>query len=522
MPGKIMAAADAVRLVQDRDTVVLVGSGGGVMEPGLLLRALQARYVETGHPRDLTLVHITGVGDREGGGTDRFALPGFVRRVIGGHWSWAVKLGEMACANEIEAYNLPQGVLSHLMREIAAGRPGLITKVGMRTFVDPRAEGGRMSQAAREDLVKVVTLDGEEYLFYKAFPVTAALIRGTTADEQGNVTFEHEGLFLDALTAAQAARRCGGSVIVQVKRVTETGTLMHPMMVKVPGILVDAVVLDENQRQTNDIQFDPSLCGETRKPLEATPPMEMSERKAIARRAAMELWPGAVVNLGLGIPDGVGLVSVEEGLFDSVSITVELGPIGGVPLPGRNFGLARNPLAILDQPSMFDFYHGGGLDIAFLGFAQVDRSGNVNVSKVGGRIIGTGGFIDISQCSKKVVFCGTFTTGGTEVSIAETGLKIVRDGQTEKFVNTVDQITFSGEYARERGQSVLYVTERAVFQLRPEGLTLVEVAPGVDVEREILERMEFRPAIASDLKIMDVRIFRRSPMGLNGDPGWRV
>lgn len=521
MPGKILAASEAVKFVRDQDTVVLVGSGGGTMEPTLLLKALQERYVETKHPRDLTLVHITGIGDREGGGADRFSLPGFVRRVIGGHWYWSVNLCKMAYANEIEAYNLPQGVISHLIREIAAGRPGLITKVGMKTFADPRVEGGKLNEAAKEDLVKVITIDGEEYLFYKAFPVTVALIRGTTADEQGNITFEHEGVCLDALTAAQAAKNCGGKVLVQVKRVTETGTLMHPMMVKVPGILVDAVVVDENQRQTHDIHFDPSLCGETRQPLGAAPSMEMSERKVIARRAAMELRPGAVINLGFGMPDGVGSVSVEEGIANLINLTVELGPIGGVPLLGRNFGIARNPLAIIDQPSMFDFYHGGGLDITFLGFGQVDRAGNVNVSKLGGRIIGTGGFVDISQCSKKVVFCGTFTAGGIEVNVSDAGPKIVQEGRIKKFVQAVDQITFSGEYARERGQSVLYVTERAVFQLRPEGLTLVEVAPGIDIERDILGQMEFRPVIAADLKTMDMRLYQQSPMGLKNDPAWR-
>lgn len=517
MAGKVLAAREAVGLVQDRDTVVVVGSGWGVMEPSLLLEALQDRYAQTGHPRDLTLVHIVGLGDRQGGGADRFALPGFVRRVIGGHWYWSANLSKMAQADGVEAYNLPQGVMSHLMRQIAAGGPGVVTKVGMRTFADPRVEGGKLNRAAREDLVKVITIEGEEYLFYKAFPVTVALIRGTTADEQGNVTFEHEGVCLDAPAAAQAAKNCGGKVLVQVKRITETGTLMHPMMVKVPGILVDAVVVDENQRQTNDIHFDPSLCGEIRQPLGTTSPMKMSERKVIARRAAMELRPGAVINLGFGMPDGVGSVSVEEGIADLTNLTIELGPIGGLPLLGRNFGVARNPLAIMDQPIMFDFYHGGGLDIAFLGFGQVDRAGNVNVSKLGGRIIGAGGFVDISQSSRKVVFCGTFTAGGLEVSVSDTGPEIVQEGRIKKFLEVVDQITFSGEYARERGQHVLYVTERAVFQLRREGLTLVEVAPGIDIERDILAQMEFRPVIAADLKTMDMRLYRQSPMGLKND-----
>ncbi|MCR4403650.1 MAG: acyl CoA:acetate/3-ketoacid CoA transferase [Firmicutes bacterium] len=517
MAGKVLPASEAVRLIQDRDTVVVVGSGWGVMEPSLLLEALQKRYAQTGHPRDLALVHIVGLGDRQGGGADRFALPGFVRRVIGGHWYWSVNLWKMACADQFEAYNLPQGVLSHLLRQIASGGPGVVTKVGMRTFADPRVEGGKLNKAASEDLVKVVTIEGDEYLLYKAFPVHATLIRGTTSDEQGNITFEHEGVCLDALAAAQAAKNCGGKVLVQVKRITETGTLMHPMMVKVPGILVDAVVVDENQRQTNDICFDPSLCGETRRPLETTPPMKMSERKVIARRAAMEIRPGAVINLGFGMPDGVGSVSAEEGIADLINLTIELGPIGGLPLLGRNFGIAWNPLAIVDQPSMFDFYHGGGLDITFLGFGQVDRAGNVNVSKLGGRIIGTGGFIDISQCSKKVVFCGTFTAGGMEVMVSDAGPRILREGRTRKFVQNVDQITFSGEYARERGQTVLYVTERAVFQLRPEGLTLVEIAPGIDIEQDVLAQMGFRPIVADDLKTMDMRLYRQSPMGLKND-----
>ncbi len=516
MENKVISAAEAVKLIQDGQTIVVGGSGGGVTEAGGLLKALEARYLEEKHPKNLTVVHTTGIGDREETGINQLAHEGLVKREIGGHYGMSPKLTKMVVDNQIEAYNFPQGVIAHLYREIAAHRAGVLTQVGMGTYVDPRQRGGRLNDKTTEDLVELVNLAGRDWLFYKAFPLDVALLRGTTADEKGNISMEHEPALLEALAVAQAVHNSGGKVIVQVKRMARTGTL-DARMVRIPHFLVDAVVVDPDQWQVRTRFFDPSLCGEVKIPLQDIPPLPFNERKVIARRAAMEIPPNSVINLGFGMPDGVASIVVEEGLDDLTTLTIEQGLVGGVPQGGVIFGCAANPEMIVDQPAQFDFYDGGGLDLTCLGAAQIDAKGNVNVSRFGGSFVGCGGFINISQNAKKVVFCGTFTAGGLRPVIENGRMRIETEGRHQKFIPEVQEITFSGEYARSIGQTVLFVTERAVFELGADGLTLIEVAPGIDPEKDVLANMGFKPKLAKDIKEMDGRIFKDTRMGLRED-----
>lgn len=505
--SKILTADEAVQAIKDNSTVVVGGAGGGLAEPTELLLSLEERFLSTASPRDLTFVHITGVGDRKEGGMCHVAHEGLVKCDIGGHWDYLPKMGKLASENKIEAYNLPQGVLSQLFREIAANRPGLLTHVGLKTFVDPRIEGGRLNSKTTKDLVHVIEIAGQEKLFYDVFPVDIAFLRGTTADEDGNVSMEEEAAIFENLAIAQAVHNKGGKVFVQVKRLASKGTL-HPKSVKIPGILVDGIIVCPEQTQTVASYYNPAYSGEIKIPLQKIQPLPFDERKVIAMRAALEIPEKGVINLGVGISGSVGVVVTEMGLDNQFVFAVEQGVIGGVPAGGIEFGASLNPLAIIDTPSQFDFFDGGGIDLACLGMAQVDRLGNVNVSKIGDRIIGCGGFINIAQNAKQIIYCGTFTAGGLEVDIEDGQLKIIKEGKYKKFVNQVDQITFSGEYAKDTGQKVMFITERAVFEIGEKGLVLTEIAPGVIIEKDILAHMDFMPIISTELTEMDSMLFK--------------
>jgi propionate CoA-transferase len=498
--GKIVQACDAVRLIRSGDTVATGGFVGiGFAEE--IAIALEQLFLEGGEPRELSLVYAAGQGDGKDKGLNHLARPGLLKRVIGGHWGLVPKLQQLALSGAIEAYNLPQGVISHLFRDIAAGRPGHISRVGMGTFVDPRFGGGKLNARTTRDIVQLLDLPlaGGECLFYPAFPINIGILRGTTADPDGNVTMEKEALTLEALAIAMAVHNSGGIVIVQVERIAERGSL-NARRVAIPGILVDCVVVarQENHWQTFGEPYNAAFSAEMRVPASSMAPMEAGARRIIARRAAFELKPNSVVNLGIGMPEGVAAIANDENIIDLMTLTAEPGVIGGIPAGGLNFGAATNADAIIDQPSQFDFYDGGGLDVAFLGLAQADRHGNLNVSKFGSRLAGAGGFINISQNAKKVVFMGTFFAGDA----------------VRKFVDAVEHRTFSGAYAMSRGQTVLYVTERCVFRLCASGLELTEIAPGLNLQADILAHMDFAPAVSAQLATMDARIFRDEKMGL--------
>ena len=513
MKNKIVTAAEAVALIRDGDTVACSGFVG-CGTPEELIAALETRFLDTGGPRDLTLMFAAAPGDGKQGGLNRLAREGLVKRTIGGHYGLVPRLAEMAVDERIEAYNLPLGTLTLLFRDIAGHRAGVLTKVGLGTFVDPRDEGGKCNRRTRDDLVRLMEIDGEEWLFYKAMPVTVALIRGTTADLAGNISMEREALTLDNLALAMAAKNSNGLVIAQVERVCARDGLA-PRQVQVPGVLVDCVVLarPENHWQTYATSYNPAFAGEFRVSSESAAPTPLNERKIIGRRCAFELPMGGVVNLGIGVPEAVAAVATEERIISYLSLTVEAGIIGGAPQGGLDFGAAVNNDAVIQQNQQFDFYDGGGLDLACLGMAQADAEGNVNVSRFGKRLAGAGGFINISQSARKVAFAGTFTCAGLQVAVKEGKLSIVAEGRERKFVRRVQQVTFNGSYAAKAGKPVYYVTERCVFRRTAEGMELVEVAPGVDIERDILAQMEFAPIVRSP-RLMDARIFHGGPMQL--------
>ncbi len=515
--GKIVSAQEAVNQIQDGTTIAFGGFVATAI-PEEIFEAIETAFVNGNHPRDLTIMYAAGQGDSDKRGLNHFGHEGLVKRVIGGHWGLAPNLARLAMENKVIGYNLPQGIISHMYRDIAAHKPRTISHVGLGTFVDPRDAGGKINDITTEEIVELVEIDGKEYLSYKTLPINVGILRGTTADEDGNISCEKEALTLESLEIATAAHNSGGIVIVAVERIAQRGTL-NPKQVKIPGILVDYVVVSkpENHWQTFAVEYNPSFSGEVRVPMDTLSPMEMTERKIVARRAAFELRQGDIVNLGIGMSEGVAPVAFEERLLESITLTAEPGVIGGLPAGGLNFGTATNTQAIIGQPAQFDFYHGGGLDVAFLGLAQADSMGNLNVSKFGPRLAGAGGFIDITQNAKRVIFMGTFTTGGLKVSINQGRLSIDQEGKFIKFLNHVEHVTFSGKYARKNGQKVLYITERCVFELTPRGMELIEVAPGIDIETDILAHMDFKPAMETPPRLMDPRIFEPEPMGIRRD-----
>lgn len=508
-----ITADEAAQLIRDGDAILISGSGGGHSVPEALLAAVERRFLSEAQPRGLTSVSVVGVGDRAALGASHLAHERLLRRAITSALVDSPGLVRLAAEDKIEAYTLPQGVLSQLMRDMAAGRPGLITKTGLHTFVDPRQQGARQSPCTPPAFVEVIELAGEEWLFFKPMPVNVAFLRGTTADEDGNVTMEQEAVFGEMLAMAQATRRAGGIVVVQVKRLASRGAL-PAKQVKIPGILVDFVVVDAAQRQTYATDYDPSYSGELRIPVGDIKPLPMGPRKVIVRRAAMELFPGAICNLGAGVSTGLSTIAAEEGLLDVATLTNEQGLIGGAPITGRDSGGAQNFAAMIDQSAQFDFYDGGGLDLAFLSFAEVDAAGNVNVSRFGDKIIGVGGFINISQNARCMVFNGTLTAGELDVVWQDGKTVIRKEGKHQKFVPKLEQICYSAAMAHARGQVALFVTERAVFRIGDQGLELIEIAPGLDAERDVIAHMGFRPAVSAALRPMDARLFEPGLMGL--------
>ena len=511
---KIITAAEAAAQVPDGAVI----NTEGFVQAGLsetLNRALEQRFLETGHPKDLTIFTVAGQGAGAGTGSDHFAHEGMVKRLIAGNYNLAPTLRTMAIEGKIEAYNLPQGTMAQMVRDAAGKRLGTLTHVGLNTYVDPRIEGAKVNANTTEDIVKLVEIEGEERLLFKSQPLDVVFVRGTYADESGNITLEKEACTLDATSLAQCAKNNGGKVFVQVEKVVANGSL-DPRLVKIPGIYVDAVIIAEgdDNAQIYKQEYDGSMTGDFRVPLGSLEAPKLDATKIIARRAAMELQKGAVVNLGIGVPEFVSAVANEEGIGDWMTLTVEAGPVGGVPQGGSRFAGSVNVDCILDQPYQFDFYDGGGIDKAFLGLAQVDEKGNLNVSKFGGRIAGCGGFINISQNAKKVYYLGTFTTGGLKIATGDGKLEITQEGKSKKFIKEVEQITFSGTYVAKIGQPVVYITERAVFELRPDGVYLTEVAPGIDLQTQVLDLMDFAPKMDGEPKLLDARLFKDEIMGL--------
>ena len=512
---KTIPAEDAVELIQPGDVIAVSGYGtNGV--PEKILAALETRFDNEGEPRDLTLMFAGGIGDAGERGLNRLGKEGLLSRVIGGHYGLIPKIEKLAIENKLAAYNFPEGVMVHFYRNIAAGKYGVTSHIGLETFVDPRQEGAKVNEAASEDLVMLQNIDGDESLFFKGFPIDVAIIRGTTADLDGNISLEKESLSLENLSLAMAARNSGGVVIVQVERLAQANSI-DARHVRIPGFMVDCVVVAEPElhMQTYESQYDPALSGEIRAPLKQLKRMKLDEKKVVVRRAAMELSQNAIVNLGLGMASQVGNIANEEQIFDRFMLTADPGIYGGVPLSGYGFGASLNYIASIDHATQFDFIDGGGIDIACLGFAEVDGSGNVNASRFSGRVSGCGGFINISQNSKKVIFVGTFTSGGLEIRIDDGQLSIETEGRHRKFVEAVSQLTFSGARAAREGRAVLYVTERCVFRLGENGLELIEVAPGVDIERDILKQLPFKPVINAPVSMVSA-LFVNERMGLRG------
>jgi propionate CoA-transferase len=510
---RIVDVTEVVHSIPDGATVLVGGSGAGHALPQLFIDELAEVFGREGHPKDLTTVRVVGIGDFAERGFSQLALPGLMRRTIGSNIGNEPALGALVAAGELEAYSFPQGVLSLLCREIAGGRPGLVTHVGLHTYVDPRNTGGKQNERTLEDLVEVVELAGREWLFYRAFPIDVAVIRGSTCDEDGNLTMEDEAVQGEMLSMAMAARNSGGKVVAQVKRIAARGSLPQ-RAVRVPGALIDLVYVDPDQRQTYATDHSPYYAGALRRAVTPPPPAPLDVRKVIARRALLEFAPGDVCNLGFGISQSIGQLAWEEGIADQLVLTVEQGIFGGVPVAGNEGGAGFNFQAMIDQPYMFDFYDGGGLDVASLSFAQIDQRGNVNVHAFDARLRGPGGFPNISARTPTVCFVGTLTAGGLQVEVGDGRLRIASEGAQRKFVPEVNEISFNADVARQQGQRVRYITERAVFNLTSTGVMLTEVAEGVDIERDVLGHLGFRPEVAAQVATMDPRLFTAGPMGL--------
>jgi acyl CoA:acetate/3-ketoacid CoA transferase len=523
MSDKIRSAANAVARINDGASVA-VGGTGPVLEADLVLDALEQRFLADGHPRDLTVISPMLPGDRAGkGGLNVFAHQGMIARIIGASFSnyRHPRLIELIRAGECEGYTIGMGTLVQLLTAISARKPGIFTTVGIGSFLDPRVEGGRMNAKSTNPPVRVERVDGKEYLYYRTFPIDVAIIRGTTADENGYVSFEEEPNTLGMLELAAAAKAGGGIVIVQVKRVARAGSL-DPRLVRVPGPLVDAIVIHPRQTQLSAEMADPLqgwnpfLAGSLKAPLARMPRLEGVAERAMLRRAALELRPGDVINLGAGVATQLPRIALEEKILDDVVFTNEHGIFGGLMATalGGSFVPALNADAIMDSAFQFNFYEGGGLDVTFLGVGQVDADGNVNVSKFAREWNGPGGFNSITENTPRIVFCGTLTSGGLKVEVTDGRMRIEQEGRIRKFVPQVEQITLNAKRAFAQGQSVLYVTERAVFRLDAHGPELVEVAPGIDVERDVRPLVGFPLRVAGSLRTMDARILSDHPLGL--------
>lgn len=513
---KILNSNEIVKLIKNNSFIAVDGFVG-IGVPEEILLKIEKSFLEKGRPHSLSVIFAAGFGDGKTKGLNRIAHEGLIKKVIGGHWGLAPNLGKLAIENKIEAYNLPQGVIAQMFRNMAANKPGIISKVGLGTFVDPDLEGGKLNSITKEEIVSKINILGEELLFYKSPKLDYAILRGTSSDEDGNISYENEALVLEGIHIASATKNAGGKVIVQVEKVVKKGSI-PPKEVKIPGILVDYVVVVEdikNHMQTFGEQYNYGYTNNNALFSDNAISFPLDERKIIARRCAMNLRKESkVLNYGIGMPESIALVLKEENQNMNFIPTVEPGVIGGIPMGGLSFGASFNPICILEQPTQFDFYDGGGLDMAFLGLAQCDQYGNINVSKFGSKLAGCGGFINITQNAKEVIFCGTFTAGGLEIAVENGKLKIIKEGKTKKFIKNVEQITFSADLAKNNNKKVLYITERAVFELRKEGLTLIEIANGVDLEKDILANMEFKPLFAKEIKFMNKEIFLDKPMGL--------
>ncbi|MCX7889128.1 MAG: acyl CoA:acetate/3-ketoacid CoA transferase [Rhodobacteraceae bacterium] len=519
---KVMTAAEAVAAIADGATVA-VNSSSGLLCPDDVLAALGARFREEGHPRGLTMIHPIAAGDMFGTrGVDHIAEEGLIDRIIGGSYPSGPTAAEppaiwrLIAAGKVAAWNVPSGIVFDMLREGAGHRPGVLTKVGMDTFVDPALQGCAMNAAAgARPLVRRVSFEGEDWLFFPAIRPDVAIIRATTADEAGNLGFEQEGAYLGAMEMALAARAAGGRVIAQVRRIALRGSI-PPKLVHVPGILVDAIVEAPGQLQTTATPYDPAISGEIRRPLASFELPDFGPQKVIARRVAQELRDGWAVNVGFGISANVPRILLEEGLHGAVTWVIEQGAVGGVPLLDFRFGCAANAEAFVASPHQFTYFQSGGFDCALLSFLEVGRDGSVNVSRLAAtphRTAGAGGFVDITARARRIVFSGTFNAGA-RLRIDGGRLVIESEGRIAKFVETVDHVSFSGPRGRAQGQDVTFVTERCVIRLLERGLTVTEIAPGVDLRRDVLDRAATPLHVAGDLKVMEARLFRPEPFGL--------